>query len=168
MPKTAAHCVFVASFIRKTSSGRQPPTPTNMQSSHLPLPPPVWPFSTSPIYINGARALPNVLHSFSTLPALSLPFSWLPVHGHRRSARSRGEVFSFSNFISQIWCWTLENRSKSHKNRKIVNESFLESLGNFLCNGSIFWHIFVETFGCRNSFLKRGLEDKWTCFSPQF
>jgi hypothetical protein len=91
IPKTVAHYVFVASFIRKTSSGRQPPTPTNVQSSHLPLAPPVWPFSASPIYINSTRALPNVLHSFSTLPALSLPFSRALVHGRRRSARSRGQ-----------------------------------------------------------------------------
>jgi hypothetical protein len=68
--------------------------------------------------------------------------------------------FSFSNFISQIWCRTLENRSKSQKNRKIVNESFLESLGNCLCSGSICWHILLETFGYINSFLKIGLENK--------
>jgi hypothetical protein len=91
MPKIAAHCVFVALFIRKTSSGRQPPTPTNVQSSHLPLPPPVWPLCASLIYTNGAKALPNFLHSFSTLLALSLPFSRAPIHGRRRSTRSHGQ-----------------------------------------------------------------------------
>jgi hypothetical protein len=83
-------CAFFCRFAG-WCSGRQPPTPTNEQSSHLPLPPPIWPFSASPIYINGARALPNVLHSFSTLPAVSLSFSRAPVHGRRRSARSRGQ-----------------------------------------------------------------------------
>jgi hypothetical protein len=65
-----------------------------------------------------------------------------------------------------ILCLTLKIRRKLHKNRKKVNKDILESLGNFLCSGSICWYVIVEKFFCINSYLKTGLQNKWTCFSP--
>jgi hypothetical protein len=60
----------------------------------------------------------------------------------------------------QILCLTLKIRRKLYKNRKKVNENILESMGNFLCSGSICWYVLVEKFFCRNSYLKTGLENK--------
>jgi hypothetical protein len=54
----------------------------------------------------------------------------------------------------------------SFRASKIMKLVLLASLWNALTIGSICWYGLVENFFCRNSYLKTGLRNKWTCFSP--
>jgi hypothetical protein len=49
---------------------------------------------------------------------------------------------------------------------KIVKLVLLPFLWNYLSVRSIGWHVLVDTFFSRNPYLKTGLENKRTCFSP--
>jgi hypothetical protein len=74
----------------------------------------------------------------------------------------------------RMWvCWKFQIYVLCSKNHilslitpKIVKFILLASLWNGLTIGSIGWHVLVEKFFCRNSYLKTGLENKRTCFSP--
>jgi hypothetical protein len=66
----------------------------------------------------------------------------------------------------QIFAISSQIHISSFRAPKIVKPVLLASLWNALTLGSICWYVLVEKFFCRNSYLKTGLERKWTCFSP--
>jgi hypothetical protein len=66
----------------------------------------------------------------------------------------------------QIFVLCLKIYISSFRATKIVKFVLLASLLNSLTSGSICWYVLVEKFFGRNSYLKTGLENKWTCFSP--
>ena len=68
----------------------------------------------------------------------------------------------------QIFVLCSKIHISSFRAPKIVKLVLLASLWNALTIGSISWQVLVEKFFCRNSYLKTGLQNKWTCFSPYF
>jgi hypothetical protein len=66
----------------------------------------------------------------------------------------------------QIYVLCSKIHISSFKAPKIVKFVLLASLWNSLTIESISWHVLVEKLFCRNLYLKTGLENKWTCFSP--
>ena len=76
---------------------------------------------------------------------------------------ARGEMWVYK---LQIFVLCSKIHISSFRAPKIVKLVLLASLWNALTMGSICWYVLVEKFFCRNSYLKTGLENKWTCFSP--
>jgi hypothetical protein len=66
----------------------------------------------------------------------------------------------------QIFAISSQIHISSSRAPKISNIFLLPSLWHSLSIRSICWHVLVKKFFCRNSYLKTGLQNKWTCFSP--
>jgi hypothetical protein len=66
----------------------------------------------------------------------------------------------------QIFVLCSKIHISSFRAPKIVKLVLLASLWNDLTIGSICLYVLVEKFFCRNSYLKTGLKNKWTCISP--
>ena len=154
--------------------------PTNTQSLRLPWLPCVRPLA-APSPINGYPWPPPLPPPLPPPPAAqgsSLPFflpcvlwlflgCWLAegwrrcLWGWRVGPRRRVMLLQNPDFVLSY---------KIHIMSLVVPKStksvLLPSLWNSLSIRSIGWYVLVEKLFCRNSYLKTGLENKRTCFSP--
>jgi hypothetical protein len=119
------------------------------------------------------------VHGRAPTPESNSPF---PSHGaefllpavHVLEWRKKTFLCLWQVSPGRMWvCWKLQIFvlcSKIHissfRAPKIVKFVLLSSLWNSLSIRSIGWHVLVEKVFCRNSYLKTGLDNKRTCFSP--
>jgi hypothetical protein len=142
-------------------------------SSPRHFPPPLW-FSAgapSPPMAPSLSCLAPSIDEPATQAAPSF-FLWLSVvhvmAGGRRppwvyDRWAQGEIWV--NKL-QIFVLCSKIHISSFRAPKIMKLVLLASLWNALTIGSTCWYGLVEKFFCRNSYLKTGLQNKWTCFSP--
>jgi hypothetical protein len=126
----------------------------------------------SPLHLPSPRHLPKQLHGRPLLSVQEAPmagrllFTWETKEedspcSWRVGPRPRVMLLQIPDFVlsSKIHILSLVAL-------KITKFVLLASLRTFLTIGSICWYVLVEKFFCRNSYLKTGLENKRTCFSP--
>jgi hypothetical protein len=145
-----------------------PPSPFSSKPFSYPQPP--------PRALGHARAAPPCSPQAPAEPLLPLEQPWQPLccyvmaggGGRRRppwdyDRWAQGEIWVHK---LQIFVLCSKIHISSFRAPKIVKLVLLTSLWNALTIGSICWYGLVKKFFCRNSYLKTGLRNKWTCFSP--